>query len=264
MITLAKLRGFVLDMDGVLYRGAEVRNGAREFIAFVQANRIPHLLLTNNALRTADMYTKRLATMDFDLPPEHIMGSAEATASWLREQMPGARVMPVGGAGLEEALRRAGFTLVTERPADAVVAGIDLDFTYDKAKRAALAIRDGARFIGTNPDTTFPSEEGIVPGAGSILAMLEAATGQKPTIIGKPAQPMMQEALRRVGTPAAQTAMVGDRLDTDILGGQRAGMPTIFIRGGVTSDAEYEASSLRPTWLFDDLAALLDALLREG
>ncbi|MCZ7567912.1 MAG: HAD-IIA family hydrolase [Ardenticatenaceae bacterium] len=260
MQTLADLRGFVLDMDGVLYRGAEVRNGAREFIAFVQAKGIPYLLLTNNSLRTAEMYTKRLASMGFAVPVECIMGSAEATASWLREQQPGARVMVIGGVGLEEALRREGFTLVPERPVDVVVVGIDLDFTYDKARRATLAIRDGARLIGTNPDTTFPSEVGIVPGAGSILAMLEAATGQEPEIVGKPALPMMAQALRRIGTLPDQTAMVGDRLDTDILGGIRAGMPTIFIRGGVMSDAEYEASSLRPTWVFDDLAALLEVL----
>lgn len=260
MITLSDLRGFILDMDGVLYRGAEVRNGAREFLAFLQAQGIPYLLLTNNSLRTAEMYAARLARMGFDVPAERIMGSAEATASWLCERQPGARVMVIGGAGLEEALRRAGFILVADRPADFVVAGVDLGFTYEKARRATLAIRDGARLIGTNPDTTFPSEEGIVPGAGSILAMLEAATGQKPTIVGKPALPMMEEALQRIGTPAAQTAMVGDRPDTDILGGQRAGMPTIFIRGGVTSDAEYKASPLRPTWVFNDLADLLSAL----
>ncbi len=194
----------------------------------------------------------------------HVLGAAQAAAEWLAEQAsPGARVLPIGEAGLREELERRGFVLVDQAPADWVVAGIDFGLTYERLKQAALAIRQHARFVGTNPDTTFPSEEGLVPGNGATLAYLRAATGVEPTIIGKPSQPMMHIALEHLGLPAAEVAMVGDRLDTDILGGQRVGMVTVLLRGGVTSEADLAASPIRPDRVCDDLGALLRAFQQE-
>jgi 4-nitrophenyl phosphatase len=150
-------------------------------------------------------------------------------------------------------------TLVEQGPADYVVAGIDFHISYERLKRAALAIRGGARFIGTNPDRTFPSEEGLVPGNGAVLAYLEAATGVEPAIIGKPSLPMMEIALAHLGVARGHVAMVGDRLDTDILGGQRVGITTILLYGGVTTSNELAASTIKPDLVYEDLGELLKA-----
>lgn len=260
---LRQLQGFILDMDGVLYRGSTVRDGTLDFIEYLNAERIPYVCLTNNASRTSEMYQEKLDHLGIPIRSDHVLGAAQATAEWLRgEAVAGARVLPVGEAGLREELVRAGFTLVSAPPADFVVVGIDFQLTYDKLKQAALAIRANARFIGTNPDSTFPSEEGLVPGNGAVLAYLQAATGVEPTIIGKPSRPMMQLALDHVGLPAGEVAMVGDRLNTDIVGGQAIGVTTILLLGGVTSQREAEDSPIKADGVYQDLGDLLKAYRR--
>jgi 4-nitrophenyl phosphatase len=152
-------------------------------------------------------------------------------------------------------MRAAGFSLVAA-DADVVVVGLDPDLTYQKLAQAMQLIRGGARFIGTNGDRTFPLPDRLVPGAGSILAALQACTDQKPLIIGKPEKPMFEIALDRLGTPAGRTLMVGDRLDTDILGGQQAGLRTALLLTGVTTPEALATGSVRPDCVFDDLKAL--------
>jgi 4-nitrophenyl phosphatase len=260
---LGTIRGYVLDMDGVLYHGERVRAGTIAFVNYLNRNGIPYVCLTNNASRTRDQYAEKLERLGIPIGGEHVIGAAQATAEWLAERAPdGARMLVVGEQGLRDELTRVGFTLVESAPADYVVVGIDFNLTYAKLKEAALALRQRATFIGTNPDLTYPSEEGIVPGNGSQLAYLQAATGKTPTLVGKPSAAMMQVALAHLNLPAAQVAMVGDRLDTDILGGKTVGMSTILLRGGVTTATELAASDIQPDYVMDDLAALLEELER--
>ncbi len=260
---LRRLNGFILDMDGVLYRGNTVRDGTLDFIAYLNAEAIPYVCLTNNASRTSAMYQEKLDHLGIPIQSDHVLGAAQATAEWLKTQAAaGARVLPIGEAGLREELERAGFTLVSAAPADFVVVGIDFHLDYEKLKQAALAIRANARFIGTNPDYTFPSEEGLVPGNGAVLAYLQTATGVEPTVIGKPSRPMMQLALDHLGLPAGEVAMVGDRLNTDIVGGQAIGVTTMLLWGGVTTQGELEGSDIKPDFVYQDLGDLLNAYRR--
>ena len=254
---LAEARGFVLDMDGVLYHGNVAIPCAREFLEDLTAAGIPWRLLTNNASATPEQYVEKLASMDIRAEPEQIMTSSLATAAYVKHLAPnGARVYIIGGDGIQEAIRDQGFEVVACPPADFVVVGIDWSVTYDKLKWAALCIRGGAQFIGTNGDKTFPHSDGIIPGNGAQLAFLQAATDVTPTIIGKPQPEIFKSTVWQMGTPVEQTAMVGDRLDTDILGASTAGMPTIMVLSGVHTQADVATAVAQPTLIMDDIAAL--------
>ncbi len=263
MGNLNTVRGFLLDMDGVLYRGMEVRPGARELIEHLNEHAIPYLCLTNNATRTAEEYGQKLARLGIPIPGERVLGTAETTAKWLAKQAPGATVFVIGTEGLKHELGARGLRLVETSGADFVVVGLDPALTYHKLEVATHAIFRGARFVGTNPDATFPGANGLSPGCGAILAALETATGTRPVIIGKPEPIIFREALRRLGLPPEAVAMVGDRLDTDILGGQRMGLTTVLVLGGVTAPEELETSPIRPDYVFEHLLDLLTAW-REG
>jgi len=257
---LHQIKAFVLDMDGVLYRGNQVRYGAIDFVTYLNQEKIPYVCLTNNSSRTSEMYQEKLDKLGIPIEASRVIGSAFATGEWLTgNAAPAARVLIVGEQGLELEIQNRGFLLVEEGPADYVVVGIDFNLTYQRLKQAALAIRKNAKFIGTNADRTYPSEEGIVPGNGSALAFLQAATGVEPLIIGKPQPAIMNIALSRFDVPPQHIAMVGDRLNTDVFGAHRAGMISIFLRGGVTSDAERMASSVKPDHVFHDLDDLLSS-----
>jgi 4-nitrophenyl phosphatase len=188
-----------------------------------------------------------------------VITSASATADYMRQHYPtGTKVYIVGGNGLRESLTNAGFEVV-EDGAQVVAAGIDPQLTYEKLKRATFQIRAGADFIGTNPDKTFPTPEGLTPGAGSVLAAIAAATDRQPIVIGKPETPMLETALRIMGTAAAQTLMVGDRLDTDILGGQCAGMKTAFVLSGVSTREDIARTGIIPDGIYEHLLDLTHA-----
>jgi len=254
---LNALRHLIIDLDGVIYRGRDQIPGAGDFIQFLRARGIGFVLATNNSTRTPQQYADRLSQMGIQVLPHEVLTSAQATAGYLRTLAPpGTRVFVVGMDGLRVALQEAGFALVEEE-ADFVVAGMDFSICFERLAQAALRIRAGARFIGTNPDRTFPSERGIIPGAGSLLAFLEAATGVTPTIIGKPQTAMLDQALSYLGAERWSTAMLGDRLETDILAGQRAGLCTILVLSGVTDHAALAASEIRPDLIFRDVGELL-------
>jgi len=199
--------------------------------------------------------------MGMALRAEQILTSSLAAALYLKKIRPeGARVYVVGEEGLQQPVSEAGFELAADGPADFVVVGMDRGLTYAKLKRAALLIRTGARFIATNPDTTFPSPEGLVPGAGALIAALQVSTGIKPVVIGKPESTCFELALEKLGVSAARAAAVGDRLDTDIEGGRRAGMHTILVLSGVSTSSELAGYAMQPTWVFKDLVELVKAL----
>jgi len=261
MDSLRDISAFIIDIDGVLYRGHQVLPGAREFIAFLRKRETPFLLLTNNSTRTPAQYVARLKGMGIPVEEEHIFTSAQATASWLRGiAKPGSRVYLIGMDGIREALLSAGFVISDDSAVDFVVVGMDTTVTYEKLKKATLAIRAGARFIGTNPDRSFPSEEGIIPGNGAILAAIEAATDLKPTVIGKPERAIFDAALEKLGSRREETAVIGDRLDTDILGGRRAGLKTILVLSGITDRETLARSPVKPDWVFESLQELLSRL----
>lgn len=259
-MSLSQINGVVLDMDGVLWRGDQALPGLPDFFTFLRAVQIPFALATNNSFATPESYIAKLAYMNVpDISPDVVITSSTATADYLQQHYsPETTIHVVGGKGLREAITAAGYAQV-DNGAQLVVAGIDPYLTYDKLKRAALLIRAGAGFIGTNPDKTYPTPEGLVPGAGSILAALEAATDVKPVVIGKPETPMLQTALRVLGTRVENTLMIGDRLETDILGGQRAGMKTALVLTGVSTEVEIISSGIMPDFVFADLPALVAA-----
>jgi 4-nitrophenyl phosphatase len=257
---LRSMRAFIFDMDGVIYRGKEVLPCAPEFVARLRRAYVPFLFLTNNSTTPARDVADRLAAMGIDATPADIVTSAEATASYLAEQRPGCRVLVVGEIGIRQALTAAGFTLTADhRTADVVVVGMDREATYARLKEASLAIQAGALFLATNRDASLPSEEGLIPGAGSLVGMLEIATGHHAVSIGKPAPDIFRQALVRLAAPAATTACIGDRPETDILGGQAAGLRTIAMLTGVAQRQDFESMQPPPDWIFGDLCELQKA-----
>jgi 4-nitrophenyl phosphatase len=259
-LDLGRVRAALFDMDGVLYRGVEALPGVDELLAYLARRSVSYACITNNASRTREQYEEKLAAMGIEVPAARIVTSATATSVWLRAQAPrGTTVFAIGMDGLRQALFGDGyFAEQSERP-QYVVVGADFEINYAKLKTACLAIRAGAAFVGTNPDTTFPSEEGIIPGIGAFILALEAATGKKATIIGKPERALFDAALSLLGVPAAEAVVVGDRLDTDILGAARAGIPSAMVLTGVSSADELQNVAIHPSAVFAGLPELLDA-----
>jgi 4-nitrophenyl phosphatase len=258
MDRLQSIKSLIIDLDGVLYRGDEAIVGAREFVALLQRERIPFLLLTNNSTRTPGQYVTKLTKMGIAIEESDVLTSAQAAALYMeRIAPPGARVYAIGEEGLRAALREK-YT-IAESEADFVVVGLDSELTYEKLKTATLLIRGGARFIATNPDKTLPIEEGLIPGSGAIVAALEAATGVAPFVVGKPESAIFDLALARMGVGKEGTAVIGDRLETDILGGRRAGLITILVLSGATSRQELENSPIKPDLVFEDVRQLYEA-----
>jgi 4-nitrophenyl phosphatase len=253
---LRDLHHLIVDMDGVLYRGKEAIPGTGAFLDFLREQGIGFLLATNNSTKTPGQYVDKLAEMGVSVRPGEILTSAQATADYLRNIAPrDTRVFVVGMDGLFSALREAGFALVEDN-ADYVVAGMDFNVCYERLSQATLQIRAGARFIGTNADRTFPSERGITPGAGALLALLETATGVTPTVIGKPGTALVEQALAHLGAHPSTTGMLGDRLDTDILAGRRAGLVTLLVLSGVTAADTLAGSEIQPDLVFRDVGHL--------
>jgi 4-nitrophenyl phosphatase len=264
---LREAKAWIFDMDGVLYRGAEVLPGVKELLDALTLRERPVMLATNNSMSTPEAYERKLAAMGFDIPASAVITSALATRDYLLQTLPeGAGIYVIGMPALREQLfEGTSFHPVQygeEQPA-AVVIGLDLEFTYAKLKAAHEAIQRGALFIATNADTTLPTEAGLVPGAGSIVAAVEAASGQQPIVIGKPETPMLQMAMVRMGAQPAETVMLGDRLDTDILAGERAGMSTVLVLTGVSTREDLSSAEALPDVVVSDLPSLVEAITVE-
>jgi len=261
---LGGLCGFIFDLDGTIYRGNELLPGARSFIAMLRRRGIPHIFLTNNSTTPRDAVARRLVAMGVEASPEEVLTSSDATAAALASEMPGIRVFVIGEEGVRTALTSRGFELTEDyRRADAVVVGMDRRLTYARLSEAALAVRRGALLIATNTDRTLPTEFGLIPGAGSLVAALEVATDVRARVIGKPEPGVFRQAVACMGTAPACTASVGDRPETDITGGQRAGLRTIAVLSGAGTAAAFAALDPPPDWVFADLAALEAAYAKE-
>ena len=256
MPPLAKITHLIIDMDGVLYHGDRPMRKLPEFFAFLRDRPVPFVLATNNSTRTPEEYAQKLARMGVGVSTTEILHSGQATARFLAREYPkGTRVHVFGMPSLRRAILDEGFVIADEDVA-LVVASMDREVTFEKLKRATLLIRGGARFIATNLDPTNPTEEGLVPGTGTMIAALETASGVKPTAIGKPEPIMYQLAMDQMGASPETTAALGDRADTDILGGKRAGLTTICVLSGSSDRAEAEA--FESDMIFDDIAHLLE------
>lgn len=253
---LRDVRGLVIDMDGVLWRGDTPVPGLVEFFDLLRRRQIRFRLATNNPTRTPEQYVTKLAAMGVSVTADEILTSAVVTAQYLAANAAGARVHVIGTASLREALAAHGLQVSNGGSADVVAVGLDPQLTYSQLAEAALLIRAGARFVGCNPDPTLPSERGLLPGNGATLAYLHTATGVAPLIIGKPERAIFDAALTAMHVAPGEAATLGDRLDTDILGGQRAGMRSILVLSGATDRALLASSAIQPDWVFDSIREL--------
>lgn len=256
MLKIDKIKGLILDMDGVLWRGSEAIGNLPAIFTRFHDRGWRIIMATNNATRTISQYVDRLGAFGVVVEPWQIVNSAIAAAAFLREQFPkGGPVYLIGEDGLIEALNQQGF-YQSEQDVIAVISSMDRKVNYDKLRKATLLIRGGALFVATNPDRTFPAPEGLIPGAGAILAALEAATYVKPVITGKPSPAMYHIALSRLGLSPSETLVVGDRAETDIAGAQAIGCRTALVLSGVTSPDEAQAWQPAPDLIIEDLDTL--------
>lgn len=255
------LRGVLIDLDGVVYTGREPIPGAAGFLAEARRRGLPFLLVTNNSTTSPERVAERLSAMHIDVEPGEILTSAQAAVAYVRARAAsGARVRIVGEAGLQQAAEEEGLSVVGdgETTADWVIAGLDRAFTYEKLTAATRAIMGGARFVATNADALLPVEGGqVLPGAGTIVAAIRTATAVEPVVVGKPEPGLFEHGLRRLGGLSPErAAMIGDRLDTDVVGGRRAGLRTILVLTGVTTRAEAAAAIPQPDATVADLASV--------
>jgi 4-nitrophenyl phosphatase len=236
--SLKNIKALILDMDGVLWRENEAIGDLPAIFARFEKAGLKVLLATNNATKTPEMYIEKLAGLGAHLKKEQIINSAMGVAYLLKKRFPdGGPVDVVGEIGVVSALQEAGFYVSEQNPL-AVVASMDRQINFGKLKQATLLIRRGVPFYGTNPDRTFPTPEGFIPGAGAILAALTAATEVEPIIAGKPSSTLYEFALEKLGTLPAETLAVGDRIETDIVGGQQIGLRTALVLSGVATRAQ--------------------------
>src|SRR5256714_6800439 len=247
------IKHYLTDMDGVIVRGTTVIPGAAEFLQRLRTQGIPFLILTNNSQYTPRDLQVRLAYMGLDVPPEAIFTSALATAQFLHSQRPGGRAFAIGESGLTTALHDIGYILTDQEP-EYVVLGETTAYSFQHITWAIRFIAAGARFIATNPDQMGHGEGGIVPATRAGAALISAATGVKPYFIGKPKPLMMRTALRTLDAHSEDSALIGDRMDTDIVAGIESGLRTILVLTGVTRREQVERFPYRPSWILESIA----------
>jgi 5'-nucleotidase len=252
-----EIKSWLMDMDGVLVHEEQAIPGAEQFIARLRAMETPFLVLTNNSMYTPRDLAARLRASGIDVPEEAIWTSALATARFLGDQRPAGSAFVIGEAGLTTALHEAGYTL-TERGPDYVVLGETRTYSFERITRAIRLIEGGARFIATNPDATGPTVDGPLPATGSVAALIRHATGVDPYFVGKPNPLMMRSALNAIDAHSECSAMIGDRMDTDVVSGLEAGMETILVLSGLTTRPEAERYPYRASRIVDSVADLID------
>ncbi len=247
------VKNYLIEMDGVLVRGSQLIPGAAEFIQSLRTKEIPFLIFTNNSLYTPPDLRMRLTYMGLDVPSESIFTSALATAQYLHDQRPGGRAFIIGESGLTTAMHALGYTLTDQEP-EYVVLGETTTYSFQRITQAIRFVNAGARLIATNPDTMGPGEGGIVPGTGAVAALISSATGVQAYFVGKPNPLMMRTALRKINAHSENSAIIGDRMDTDIVAGTESGLRTILVLTGVTAREQVERFPYRPTWICDSVA----------
>ncbi|MBO0459386.1 TIGR01457 family HAD-type hydrolase [Enterococcus hulanensis] len=246
-------KGYLIDLDGTIYRGSDPIPAGRRFVEQLQARKIPFLFLTNNTTKTPETVANRLANeFSIHVGPETVYTATLATIDYMNDAAKGKKVYVIGEPGLIDPILSAGYVWEEENP-DYVVVGLDNDVTYEKFVTATLAIQKGATFIGTNPDKNIPTERGLLPGAGSVIALVEASTQQKAIYIGKPEAIIMDKAVEILGMEKSDVLMVGDNYTTDILAGINNDIDSLLVLSGFTQKADVPTLPVPPTYLVDSL-----------
>lgn len=252
--------GFLIDMDGVIYRGERPIRGAAEFITQLQGAQHPFLFLTNNSQRSRRDIQLRLKRMGIDIEEHHIFTCAMATARFLARQHPGGTAYVIGEGGLLNALHRNGYAIDDQHP-DYVIVGEGKTLSMEMLEKAVTFVNDGAKLIATNLDPNCPTARGMRPGAGAIVRAIEAATGREALALGKPSPITMCEAARELGTPPERTVVIGDTMATDILGGVQLGYTTVLVLSGGTKKSELGQFAYRPSYVVKSIGDLLEPVL---
>lgn len=249
---MKKYKGYLIDLDGTMYRGTELIQEAADFVGKLKAENIPYLFVTNNSSRTPAQVAEKLRNFSIPAVEEQVFTTSQATANYIKTLTRDATVYVIGEEGLHTAIAEKGFQFAEEH-ADYVVVGIDREINYEKLATACLAVRNGATFISTNGDVALPTERGLLPGNGSITSVITVSTKTSPTFIGKPESIIMEQALAVIGTKKEETLMVGDNYDTDIMAGINAGIDTLLVHTGVTKKEHLSAYHVQPTYVVDSL-----------
>jgi HAD superfamily hydrolase (TIGR01457 family) len=255
---MKKYRGYLLDLDGTMYAGTRLIEGAKEFIDYLANHNLPYLFVTNNASKTAEEVSDKLTGMGFVSSPDNVVTSAMATAMYIAEEKPRASVFVIGGSGIRTALEDEGLVLKDDEHVDYVVIGLDVDISYEKYAVACLAVRNGAKFISTNPDVSIPTERGFLPGNGALTSVVAVSTGVDPIFIGKPEQHIMNKAVELIGLPKEDLVMIGDLYMTDIMSGINSGIDTLHVQTGVTTYEAIMKEKIPPTYSVKNLLEVID------
>ena len=250
---------FISDMDDVVYHGNNLLPGAADFVRMLEERKLKYLFLTNSSERTPRELADKLARLGVQVAPEHFYTSALATADFLARQKPGCSVFAIGEAGLTNALYEQGITMNDVDP-DYVVVGESRSYSFERVEKAVQLVLKGAKLIGTNPDLTGPTERGIVPATGSLIAPIELSTGKKAYFIGKPNPFMMRRAVKYLNAMSRETVIIGDRMDTDIIAGVEAEVDTVLVLSGVTAKEDISRFAYTPKYVMGGLAELVTKL----
>ncbi len=247
-------KGYLIDLDGTIYKGKERIPAGEAFVRELQRRKIPYLFVTNNTTRTPETVKTMLdENFNIETPLETIYTATLATIDYMQEKNLGKKAYVIGDVGLKHAIEEAGYIEDTENP-DYVVVGLDWEVDYEKLSIATLAIQKGAHFVGTNPDLNIPTERGLMPGAGSIVTLIEVATRVEPVYIGKPNAIIMEKAVEHLGLPREEVIMVGDNYLTDIRAGIDNGIPTLLVTTGFTRPEEVASLPIQPNYVLSSLA----------
>ncbi|MFD1737755.1 TIGR01457 family HAD-type hydrolase [Bacillus salitolerans] len=256
---MKEYKGYLIDLDGTMYRGKEKIIDACEFVQTLHQKNIPYLFVTNNSSQTPEQVSEKLRSFDIPAKPQQVFTTSQATANYIYDLKKDASVYVVGEEGIKQALVEKGFSMKEESP-DFVVMGIDRQINYEKLAHACLAVRNGARFISTNGDIAIPTERGLLPGNGSLTSVVTVSTEVSPIFIGKPERIIMDQALKTLGTSTNDTLMIGDNYHTDILAGIHAGLDTLLVHTGVTTPRHLLELKEQPTYVVHSLKEWLDRI----
>lgn len=260
MNDLADVRGkagFIIDMDGVIYHGNQLIEGTTKFIAWMEAQKKKYLFLTNNSQPSPRELQQKMERLGVRIGEEHFYTSALATAAFLKSQQPGGSVFAIGESGLINALYDAGFTMNDINP-DYVVVGESKAYTYDKITHAVRLVLGGAKLIGTNPDVTGPTDQGLIPATGALVAPIELATGSKAYFVGKPNPLIMRHALKKLDCKREDAVIIGDRMDTDIIAGIESEIETVLVLTGVTAEGDLKQFAYRPKHVIKNVGVIAE------
>lgn len=251
--------GYLIDLDGTMYRGTERIEEASRFVHYLAEKNIPYLFVTNNSSQTPEQVAKKLNKFDILATEDRVFTTSQATANYIHNKKQGASVYMIGEEGLKQALQSSGLHLVEENP-DFVVTGIDRDLSYEKLAKACIAVRNGATFVSTNADIAIPTERGLLPGNGALTSVVAVSTNTAPVFIGKPEKIIVEQALQVLGVDPKQVIMVGDNYDTDIKAGMNCGLDTLLVHTGVTTKSHLNGYDQKPTYSVDSLEDYLSMI----